>query len=166
MPEAERIASRMTSASSRRGGNRQSRRLLASTASASHPGRLECRKVADITICFWTALTLQPRAMNLPASQSSRGWLTGRAVDPEIARCGRDPFAEIVLPEPVDHHLRCGRVARVGDPGRQGNPAALFRSVGGHLQGGWSREGDPGGDQPPRLHHAITSSQRLAQRSP
>ncbi len=43
-----------------------------------------------------------------------------RAVEPEVAGRGDDPPAEVVLPDPVDHHPRRQRVGRVGDPARQG----------------------------------------------
>ena len=42
----------------------------------------------------------------------------------EVAGRADDPLAEVVLPEPVDHHAGGHRVVGLGDPARQLEPAA------------------------------------------
>ena len=76
------------------------------------------------------ALMLQPRATNSLASQSSSsGWLGGCPGRAEVVGRGDDPFAEVVQPDPVDHHARGQRMAGLGEPFREGQPAAAGRGV-------------------------------------
>ena len=61
----------------------------------------------------------------------------------EVGRRADDPAAEVVLPDPVDHHPRRQRVVRVGDPVGQFQPAAPGRV-------GRERLPAEHGEEPPR----------------
>ncbi len=47
----------------------------------------------------------------------------GCAVEAEVAGRRDDPPAEVVVPDPVDHHPRRQRIGRIGDPARQRSAA-------------------------------------------
>ena len=116
--------SRMTSPSSRRRFMRAVERVLridrvrgASASEAVVRATSICWYVADSSISRCICFTLQPRAMNSPASQSSSsGCVGGCAVDAEVARRRDEAAAEVVLPEAVDHDARGQRIRRRGDP--------------------------------------------------
>ena len=62
-----------------------------------------------------------PAALDIGRRQpvEQLGMRRRRAVEPEVAGRGHDPAAEMIVPEPIDHHPRGQRIGRVGDPVRE-----------------------------------------------
>ena len=127
VPLTASIASRIASASSRRGGRRQKQRLsgsagarAASASAALHVDGAGHDQLVD---------RLEPPAVADQLAGQPVEQLGMRRRLPllaEVARRGDDPAAEVVLPEPVDDHPG-QQVARapvdVGEPVGQGRPA-------------------------------------------
>ena len=77
-----------------------------------------------MTISRWIGLSRQPPgdiSRRQPVEKLGMRW--GRAVKAEVAGRRHDSPAEMVLPDPVDHHPRRQRIGRIGDPPRQGRAA-------------------------------------------
>ena len=75
--------------------------------------------------------TDQPSAMNRVASQSSNsGWLGGADWLPKIVRRADEAFAEMMLPDAIDHHARGQRVVLVRDGIGEFEPAAAVAKRG------------------------------------
>ena len=72
-----------------------------------------------------------PAVRDVPAGQpvEQLGMRRRAAVEAEVAGRGDDPLAEVVVPDPVDHHPRRQRIGRVADPARQGEPALALGGV-------------------------------------
>ena len=68
----------------------------------------------------------RPARLHEPAGQPVEQLGMGRrlALAAEVAGRADDPLAEVVLPDPVDHHAGGHRVVGPGDPARQLQPAA------------------------------------------
>ena len=56
------------------------------------------------------------------------------AVPSEVVRSGNQSFAKVMLPKTVDQHPRDERIARIGEPLGEGEPAGLPGSISRQLE--------------------------------
>ena len=87
--------------------------FVGSSRSASPWGTLTMRYVLEVTISRCIALSDQPRPTQLggqPVEQLGMARLSPHGAE-VIGRLD-DPFAEMMLPEPVDQHARQQRIGR------------------------------------------------------